>query len=233
MGTNSGPTAQGGSGACSAPGGLTVGLRVGLPSRAGLTRTAWRDRDKGASCTRELALLCRDFLESLVLCGGGCPVPPSRPRLPCPSQLPGGLSQGQHPPAPDMTREAGMESSPPPPMPLLCPTGTGGAGDGLQGHRLLPAPLCMSFHSSDGSGAALQRGQGRGVPHPLPRRAPVASNTTHQAPQGWLLAPTDPCPVGLGVASPEALGKGAGMPRQYSQKSGQQSETVRLQKRSQ
>lgn len=122
---------------------------------------------------------------------------------------------------------------PPPPMPLLCPTGTGGAGDGLQGHRLLPAPLCMSFHSSDGSGAALQRGQGRGVPHPLPRRAPVASNTTHQAPQGWLLAPTDPCPVGLGVASPEALGKGAGMPRQYSQKSGQQSETVRLQKRSQ
>lgn len=98
-----------------------MGLRVGLPSRAGLTRTAWRDRDKGASCTRELALLCRDFLESLVLCGGGCPVPPSRPRLPCPSQLPGGLSQGQHPPAPDMTGEAGMESSPPPQCPCSAP----------------------------------------------------------------------------------------------------------------
>lgn len=58
-------------------------------------------------------------------------------------------------------------------------------------------------------------------------------HTARRAPQGWPLAPTDPCPAGLGAASPGALGKGAGMPRQYSQKSGQQSETVRLQKRSQ
>lgn len=145
MGTNSGPTAQGGSGACSAPGGLTVGLRVGLPSRAGLTRTAWRDRDKGASCTRELALLCRDFLESLVLCGGGCPVPPSRPRLPCPSQLPGGLSQGQHPPAPDMTGEAGMESSPPPPNAPALPHRYGRCRGRAAGPQAAPGPTLYEF----------------------------------------------------------------------------------------
>lgn len=51
----------------------------GAAEQSRLTRTGWLDRDKGASCTRELALLCRDFLESLVLLGGGCPCPPLAP----------------------------------------------------------------------------------------------------------------------------------------------------------
>lgn len=230
MGTNSRPTAQGGSGACSAPGGLTVGLRVGLPSRAGLTRTAWRDRDKGASCTRELALLCRDFLESLVLCGGGCPVPPSRPRLPCPSQLPGGLSQGQHPPAPDMTGEAGMEF--PPHAPAL-PHRYGRCRGRAAGPQAAPSPTLYEFPQLRGVRSGSEARAGPWGATSITPQGTSGINTTHQAPQGWPLAPTDPCPAGLGVASPEALGKGAGMPRQYSQKSGQQSETVRLQKRSQ
>lgn len=60
------------------------------------------------------------------------------PSSPPAAQLPTGLSQGQHLPAPDVTGQAGMES---PHVPAL-PTGAAGAapspGNGLWGHGLLP-----------------------------------------------------------------------------------------------
>ena len=67
-------------------------------------------------------------------------MPPSRPHPPCPPQLPGGLSQGQHPPAPDMTGEAGMASPHTPALP----------------HRYVPLelPLCPPAPRSPARGEA-------------------------------------------------------------------------------
>lgn len=115
----------------------------------------------------------------------GLPVPPPRPR---PPQLPAGLNQGQHLPAPDVTGQAGVQS----PLVPSRPTGAAGAaaspGNGAEGSRAAPhssfsgspspsRTLCRSSHSLEQPCS-----EGRNVACPI--HHPKEHQQHHTAPQG-------------------------------------------------